>query len=299
MRLLPSASFALVSLALALALVLAALGASCASSDNKPKQRRERTYDGPVIDLHTHLVLTGHVDEADAFRKNAADPRLQKVGAIVTAPQGKPEETKAQNDRVLALVKENAKIVPIPSVHPADGQFALDELERVVQAGAKLIALHVTTQGIDLNDARVGNLVQRAGERGVTVLIEAVADPTVFSKVLGLALRHPQTTIIVAGIGVTDFHDAAVFALMTKYPGYTDNVWFDVSLTAPLYVNSPYEEQLAWVIRRFPKKVLFGSDFPLFSSGAAIDAAQNIGLTEGEQADVLFGNAARLLGEAR
>lgn len=282
-----------------LSLCLAVTASSCASGDNRPKARKERTYDGPVIDLHAHLVLTGHVDENENFRKNAADPRLQKLGAIVTAPLGKADETRSLNDRVLALVKENAKIVPIPSVHPGDGQFALDELERVAQAGAKLIALHATTQGLDLNDARVGNLVARAGERQMTVLIEGTADPTIFSKTLALALRHPNTQIIVAGMGVTDFHDAAVFALMSKFPGYTDNVWFDVSLTAPLYANSPYEEQLAWVIRRFPKKVLFGSDFPLFTSGAGIEAVQSLGLTEGEQADVLFGNAARLLGEAR
>ena len=279
-----------------LAVTAAAMsGAGCATDRDRPKEKRERRYDGPVIDLHAHLVLTGAPDEAEQYRKNAADPRLQKVAAIVTAPAGKPDETKTLNDNALALQQENAKIVAVGSVHPADGSFALDELERLALAGTKIVALHPAVQGFDLADPRVAAVVQRCGERGIAVLIEGTADSSMFGKTVALALKYPQAQLIIAHMGFTDFHDAALLVLTAKNAAYAENVWFDVSITAPVYVNSPYEEQLAWVIRRFPKKVLFGSEFPLFTSGAAIDAVQSLGLTEGEQADVLYGNAARLL----
>lgn len=278
----------------AVALVAVSAG-SCASAEReRPKEKRERRYDGPVIDLHAHLVVTGAPDEDELFRKNAADPRLQRVGAIVMAPFGRLDETRSLNDKAIALQKENPKIVAVASVHPYDGG-ALDELERVALAGVKVLALQPALQGVDLADARVAALVQRCGQREVAVMLEATGDASVFGKTAALALKNPQTQLIIAHIGFSDFHQAALFMLTAKNANYADNVWFDVSATAPVYVNSPYEEQLAWIIRRFPKKVLFGSDFPLYSSSIAIDAVQSLGLSEGEQADVLYGNAARLL----
>jgi len=96
-------------------------------------------------------------------------------------------------------------------------------------------------------------------------------------------------------MGLTEFDEAAMFSQAKKNPAYSDNVYFDLASTAALYTRSPYADELVWVIRRFPKNVLFGSDFPLDTSAQAVDAVQQLGLEEGEQADVLYGNAARLL----
>lgn len=281
---------------LLLPLFLGAL--SCASSARpRERERRARRYDGPVLDLYAHLALTGATDEAEQYRKNAADPRLQKIAAVVTAPAGRPDETRAQNDRVLALAAENKKIVPVPSVFPTDGPAALDELNRVADAGATLVHLSPSPRGLDPADPSVAALVQRAGERGIVLFVEGngPADPSLFARVLALAERYPATQLIVVRMGLVSFRDAAALIAAKKGPAWGDNVWLELSSTATLYAGSPAAAELVWIIRKLQKRVLFGSGFPLDTSSQAIDAVQALGLEEGEQADVLYGNAARLL----
>jgi predicted TIM-barrel fold metal-dependent hydrolase len=171
------------------------------------------------------------------------------------------------------------------------------EIDRVIDAGAKMIALDPAKQKLDLADARVGAVVQHCGERGVPVLIEAdgALSPGVLGKALQVALDHPQAQLVLGHMGLTHFTEAALFATAKKSAAFPDNVYFDVSSTAALYTKTPYADELAWVIRKFQKHVMFGSDFPLDTSEQAIDAVQTLGLEEDEQADVLYGNAARLL----
>lgn len=295
----PRTRLPVVVVVLLLALALLAGGAaSCASSPReRERERRPRRYDGPVLDLYAHLALTGAADEAERYRKNAADPRLQKIAAVVTAPAGRPDETRAQNDRVLALAAENKKVVPVPSVFPYDGPPALDELTRLADAGVTLVHLSAAPQGIDPADPRLSALVQRAGERGVALFVEGSgpADSTVFSRVIALAERHPSTQLIVVHMGLVAFRDAAALVAARQGPAWGDNVWLDLSSVATLYSGSPAAPELVWLIRKMQRRVLFGSGFPVDASSQAIDAVQKLGLEEGEQADVLYGNAARLL----
>ncbi len=268
--------------------------AGCASQEPHERKRRVQRYDGPVIDVHAHLAVTGAADEEERFRKNAADPHITRIGAVVVAAA--PADARPLNDRVLALARELPKLFAVASVHPAQPD-AVAEIDRVADAGARMIALDPVRQHIDLADPRVGAIVERCGQRALPVLIEAdgALSPGVLGKILALAMDHPQARLIAAHMGLTSFSQATMFAMAKKNPAYPDNVFFDVSSTATLYARSPYAEHLVWVIRRFEKNVLFGSDYPLDTSAQAVDAVQNLGLEEDEQADVLYGNAARLL----
>ncbi|HEY4220477.1 MAG TPA: amidohydrolase family protein, partial [Myxococcota bacterium] len=232
--------------------------------------------------------------DLDAWKKNAADPHTTRIGAVVIAAT--PGDARAQNDRALALAKDDPKVFAVASVHPADGN-ANAEIDRVVDAGAKMVALDPVKQKIDLADPRVAGVVQHCGERGIVVLIEAdeALSPGVLGKALILAMDHPQAQLLLAHMGLTGFTTAALFVVAKKNAIFPENVFFDLSSTATLFARSPYDEQLVWLIRKFPKNVLFGSDFPLDTSAAATDALQALGLEEGEQADILYSNAVRLL----
>jgi uncharacterized protein len=269
----------------------------CATSERpRERERKVRRYNGPVIDLFAHYVVTGTAEEAEEYRKNAADPRLARIVAAVTAAPGRPEETRVLNDRAIQLAAENGKVLPMPSVNPYDAG-AIEELGRMADAGAVLLRLSLGAASLDPSDAKVAAVVQRAGERGVAVFIEGAgaADRGLFSRVITLAERHPSTQIVVVRSGLTAFRDAAALIQARKSPSWNDNVWLDLSSVATLYVGSPAAPELVWLIRKLQKRVLFGSGFPVDRSGAAIDAVQILGLEEGEQADVLYGNAARLL----
>jgi hypothetical protein len=276
------------------AVLVTALAAplGCASNERpRERERRARRYEGPVIDLWAH------VDDADRFARNAADPRVQKIGAVVDAPAGRPDETRAQNDRVLALARDNKKVIPIPSVFPYDGQAALDELNRVADQGAVLVHLSAAPQGIDPTDARLASIVQRAGERGVALFVEGASpgDPTLFSRVIALAEKHPATQLVVVHMGLTQFREAAMLVYKQKAAGWGDNVWLDMSGAATLYAGSPLAPEIVWLVRKLQSRVIFGSNYPSETSSSAVEAVQALGLEENEQAGVLYANAARLL----
>jgi uncharacterized protein len=271
--------------------VLIGVSLTACRSDEPKRQKRAERYDGPVIDVHAHA------DDQEAFLKNAANPRLTRVVAMTTAVlAGNIAATKSQNDALLALKEKSAKVVPCPSVHPHDGAAALDEVNRMADAGAKILALHLERQKIELSDGSVLEVVRRAGERGMAVIIEAApGEPGLFKKVLDLANKAPNTKIILAHMGLTDFPDAALLAHV-RQTGQGDNLYFDVSATSTLYKSSPYVEQLLWVIRLFPDRVFFGSDFPRWTSADATDATERLGLSAGEMSMVFYANAAKMFG---
>src|SRR3546814_6296741 len=80
------------------------------------------------------------------------------------ALQGDLDEIRAGNDSVIALAAKYPEVVPIATVHPYDGQAALDELERVAAAGVGVLKIHAHTQRFDVSDPRVETLVRRSEE---------------------------------------------------------------------------------------------------------------------------------------
>lgn len=284
-------------LVLLLAAVLAAmvLAGACASGPDKKDKKRARRYDGPIIDLHAHWDWSS----PEGFATNAADARVYRVAALVHAAPGRLDETRAQNDAVIALAQQNPKVVVVGSVHPADGKAALDEIERLHQANVRAILLHTAWQGIALEDTRTNDVIAKAGALGVIVFVEAqLGDPLVVSKVLALAIRNPAARIVLSDAGLVDFAQLLALDVAKRDPksGFQNNVWISLSSSAALYQDSPYAEQLAWVVQRLGDRVVFGSEFPVESSANAALTVGKLGLSEAEAGGVLYGNAARLLG---
>ncbi len=272
---------------------LTLLSSACAAPEKTKREKRVERYGGPVIDLRAAY----DPNDEEAFLKNAADPRIAKIAAVVIAPAGVANAS-ALNDRVLDLQRREAKVLACVSVHPYDGAAALEEVDRTAAAGARLLALDGAAQRVDLADARVLDVVTRAGDRGMMVLLEggAIAELGAFGRIVELASRAPRTRFIVGHMGLTRFLDTAVISSLRRRPGWADNLFLDLSGAATLFVRSPLVDDLQWVIRLFPDRVLFGSDFPHDTAAQAIDATELLGLTEGEQSMVMYANSAKLLG---
>src|SRR5262249_34891310 len=129
----------------------------------------------PTFDLHVHLrngaesIGEYEAQIVSAGRQVTAFGGMW-FGGSRQALQGDVEQTRAQNDALIALAAKHPKMLPIATVHPYDGQAALDELERVAGRGVKVLKLHAHTQKFDVADPRVLSLVQQAGALGVAVL---------------------------------------------------------------------------------------------------------------------------------
>jgi uncharacterized protein len=251
-----------------------------------------------VFDLHVH-IWNGEASVREyETQLRATGQDVTRFGAIHMAVAGRPAETRAKNDELIALAARYPKLLPIPSVHPYDGEAALAELRRLAGRGVRIIKLHAHTQGFDAADPRVLAVAKTAGERGVVVLMDnANILPGDNQKLFNLALAAPGTRFIFAHMGGTEFRFWNLLALVRTTQGFfADNIYFDISALVQLAADSPLEDELVWTIRNVrADHVLLGADYPQLSLASAVKALDSLDLTPEEKALIRWGNAERLL----
>lgn len=262
-------------------------------------------YTGPIIDTHTHPLINGRQRLAEFehtahdYASRVAGTAVTKAAALTMAHEGKLTETSEDNDAVLQLAEEfDGFYFPVCSIHPRDGSAAMAELDRVADAGAKWLKLHPSTQRFDVRDDVIAPVVRRAGELGMPVLFDAYSpfDPAQPGKFVELAMECPDSTLVLAHAHGHDFSALVVYDILAKYSWWRRNVYVDISAAAPLYADSPYADQFIWVLRKVgTDRILFGSDFPLYTPAEALEAVRSLGFTDDEQAQILHDNAAALI----
>jgi hypothetical protein len=260
---------------------------------------------GPIIDSHTHPLVHGSQQilpwdhSAEDYLARVQGLGVERAAALVMAPPGNLELTRALNDGVMALAGEHdGFFFAVCSVNPADGDEAVAELERVVAAGAGWLKLHPFTQEFDVAAPEVASLVRKAGDLGLTVLFDAWSptDMAQTGKFVQLALDVPETRLILAHAHGTDFPKLLMYEVLARYEWWPRKVWVDISATASLLAGGPFAEQFTWVLRKMGiDRVLFGSDYPVEDPGRAIEAVAALGFTAEEQRAILYDNAAQLL----
>jgi uncharacterized protein len=259
----------------------------------------------PTFDLHVHLRNGAEsIDEYEAQVRSAKRQVTAFGGMWFGGPhqalQGDVEHTRAQNDAMIALASKYPKMLPIATVHPYDGQAALDELKRVAGRGVKVLKLHAHTQKFDVADPRVLTLVQQAGALGVVVLMDnanIIAGDS--EHLFNLAVRAPKTTFVFAHMGGLNFRFWNTLALArTAKDFFADNIYFDISGIVVLAADSPIEKEFVWTLRNVGiDHVLLGSDYPQFSLAQTLDALERLDLDESEKARIRYTNALRLFGK--
>lgn len=262
-------------------------------------------YTGGIIDAHAHVRFGGNdglrpdqpVGTGDLRRLDAA-AGIDRSALIVMNWSGDVAATRAKNDGVIAAVAADpTHFYPIASVHPADGDQALAELERVAKLGVKQIKLHPNSQEFDVADPAVARVTARCGELGLAVLFDSFnpLDPGQLGKLLALSMKQPGTKFVFAHMGFSQFRETGVYALLKKM-GTPGNVWFDLSAIAVFYAGSPVQDELVWTMRRIGMdRILFGSDWPTETPANALAAVRALRLTPEEQRMVLHDNIVGLL----
>lgn len=257
-----------------------------------------------IFDSHVHLWHgEASIREYEAQLK-AANLAVAGFGAMWfggpnQALAGKVEETRANNDGIIALSEKHPGMLPIATVHPYDGQAAVAELERVASRGVKVLKLHPHTQKFDAADPRVLTLVKRAGELGIIVLMDnANILPGDSEKLFNLALNAPKTKFIFAHMGGMNFRFWNILIMARTAQGlFGENIYFDISGTVFMVAGSPIQDEFVWTIRNVGvDHVLLGSDFQQLSLPQTLAAFNRLGLTAEEKAKIRYDNASKLFG---
>ncbi|MDR1408152.1 MAG: amidohydrolase family protein [Tannerella sp.] len=255
----------------------------------------------PIIDSHVHVKTTAddYPKPFEEYLEENKEFNLKYVFGITMADQGVMDETRARNDSLFSLAKKYPQFVPVCSVHPYDGHEAILELDRIVALGGKIIKLHPISQNFEILDQRVTTLVEAAGERNLIVLMDGfgLVIGDYLEDLLKLVLFNKKTNFIIAHMGGYDFTKLMGHHLVRRYHPYMfDNLWFDFSATVIMAADSPFQDQLEWIIRTVgTDRVLFGSDDPTGTLTETMEAFDKYNFTAEERNLILYNNAAKLL----
>lgn len=258
----------------------------------------------PVFDVHVHLhhgeaSLREYEAQVVADGQHVTGIGVMWFGGGNQALQGDLEKTRTSNDWVIDLAAKNPKLLPIGTVHPYDGDAALDELRRIARRGVKVLKIHPHTQKFDAADPRVLALANLAGQLGVIVLMDnANILPGDSEKLFNLALQAPKTTFIFGHMGGLNFRFWNILAAArTAENLFANNIYFDISFMVALVAGSPIEDEFVWTIRNVgTTHVLLGSDFPQASLVQNLNALNRLKLADSEKADIRYNNAKKLFG---
>jgi predicted TIM-barrel fold metal-dependent hydrolase len=222
-----------------------------------PIDKAEAILQGAWLDL---LRETRDVDQIVIL---AHDAVYDREGHLL------PEKTHfyVPNRYVLALASEDPKLLAGASVHPYR-KDALEELDRVIEAGAVLIKWLPNTQGFDPMDPKTIPFLRKLAERRMVLLCHT--GPEFALKPLDQSFGHPNRLRLALDEGVTVV--AAHGGGFGWFPGFGFRRFVEMLLQHPnLYTDLsaltllPRSRYLTALLDRpeVHNKLVQGSDHPL------------------------------------
>ena len=216
----------------------------------------------------------------------------------------------ARNDQALAIIRRwPERVAAFAMLQPTAGQAALDELARCLDGGMIGVGeLGPYAQGYRLDNADFLRLAEACIRCGIPLNLHTNEEVGHFypgkaatpqRDYYRLAARYPELKLILAHWGGGLFF----YELMPEVRRVLRNVWYDTAASPLIFpTRDIFDVALRCIDHR---KILYASDYPLrlyprrqpepdFRPFLAEIAA--LGLAPDVQADILGGNAARLLG---
>ena len=260
-----------------------------------------------LIDFHTHAfpdAIASRAMQTLSFAAGGLKPQtegtvaslkeqLKKDGtdmAVVLSIATNPTQQKKVNDFAIG-VNADPMLFAFGSVHP-DAQDALEELDRLHDAGIKGVKFHPEYQGFYANEERMKPIYRKISELGLMALYHAGQDigfappyHCLPEHLLG-ALKWLDTPVVAAhwgGYGCS-------LEVLEKLCG--ENLWFDLSLG---YGIIPKPVAQAIVDKHGPEKLLFGSDMPWHRPRWELRLLESLDLSDADREKICSGNARKLL----
>ncbi len=217
----------------------------------------EKIYNRLFKDLESteldYIVLFAQ----DAIYKDGADIDYERTHFYVS------------NDYVLELAKRSDKIIPCTSINPMR-KDSIRELDRVRDAGCKLVKIHTAIQGVSPDLPEFEAFYRHAAKIGITLIFhtgyehscQVVSQKFTDPKKLSRALDQGGN-IIAAHCGTCAFWDKEDYyphfiEMMHQY----DNLYGDTAVMAGL-VRLNACGKLAAESKTVTSRIIHGSDYPI------------------------------------
>ena len=201
-----------------------------------------------------------------------------------------------RNSWTCSLGEENPSLIPFITVDPLmdESTMITEIVDKVNRQGAKGIKLHPASQRFFPGDGRLWPAYETAQELRLPIIFHSgtfaggtqYAEPKNFVEVLD---SFPSLTLVLAHLGMGFVSEA--ISLSKTYP----NVQFDCSGIISTGERGISDADFVGVIREIRvERVMFGSDFPWFDPGTAIERLISLDFSEQERRLILAENAMRI-----
>lgn len=262
-----------------------------------------------AVDKLKHASRTRPFTDGTAGQLRASMARAGVDRTVVLPVGTNPLKISSINDASLRAAEAADGLVYFAAIHP-DAPNWREELGRVAAAGLKGVKIHPVYQGVDVDDPRFLRILTRAGELGLIVVTHAGDDigyPGVVRcapEMIARALRQVGPVRLVAAHMGGWRNWERVVDQLGEAGAYIDTA-FSLGRLTPLAPDSYPEaalqmlggEEFCRIVRAFGSgRVLFGSDSPWAEQAEDIARLRALPLAAAELADILGGNAQRLLG---
>lgn len=272
-----------------------------------------------IFDFHTHcfpdaiapaaVQKTGRKAGIPAYTDGtaaglAASMRAAGIDRALVLPVAtNPQKVQKLNDVSAAQSGKNG-IYYAGAIHPLCPDMKT-EMKRIAALGFRGVKIHPVYQGVDLDDRPFLELLYAAADSGLFVVTHAGEDvgfpgtTRCSPEMAENAVRQVgNVTLVLAHCG--GWRSWERVAPLSRFPSLMIDTSFSIG---PLrYADGREEQQLGpaaavELIRAFgSKRVLFGSDSPWSEQKKAVETFAALPLTADEKADILWNNAAGLMG---
>lgn len=211
--------------------------------------------------------------------------------AVVQSIATNPGQMRKVNDFAIQINADPA-LAAFGSVHP-DAPDALDELERIRCAGLKGVKFHPEYQHFNVDDEKMRPIYRKISDLGLITLFHAGHDPGfappyhAMPTQLRKALSWFDSPVVAAHWGGVGCGEEVVQHLCGA------PIWFDLAFG---YASIARPIALEILEKHGPQRLLFGSDLPWHRPEWELRLLNSLELTQMEQEQICWKNAAALLG---
>lgn len=209
---------------------------------------------------------------------------------IVQSVATTPKQVSSINNFIAASVAASGgRFTGLGTLHP-DSEDMEADVNEIISLGLKGVKIHPDIQKIQLDDPRMLKMYELCEGR-LPMLIhtgDKRYDNSNPNRLLPILNKYKNLTVIGAHFGGWSIWEDA-------WRDYAGRENFYVDCSSSLYAIKP-ETARELIMAYGVKRVLFGTDYPLWTPESEIERFMQLDLTESEREDILYNNAAKLFG---
>lgn len=207
---------------------------------------------------------------------------------VIHSPALTPNNVKTINDFIAAGCKENPSLLGLGTLH-SEMENPEEEINRIIELGLLGIKIHPDSQQFNIDDKKMLDIYEILQAKSLPILMHTgdyrydYSHPRRLANVLDM---FPNLTVIGAHLGGWSIFDLAIEYLLER------DCYLDISSSLSFIGNKRAKE----IVNLYgADRILFGSDFPMWSPKSELERFLSIGFSDNELELMLSKNAENIL----